>query len=118
MDEWKRLEDFPDYEVSDHGHVRNRYSKRPLKPYIATNGFLAVTLRRDGRSHGRMIHLLVAREFVYPMPPYADTPGHRNRDPYDNRAVNLIWVPRWIALQGGWNGSVDWFNPDESSDHG
>lgn len=34
MENWKVIKDFPDYEVSDLGNIKNNKTGRILKPYI------------------------------------------------------------------------------------
>lgn len=88
------------YEVSDLGRVRSlgrpvngRFGlwlhPRMLKP-VASNGYLAVTLRKHGRSHKIRIHRLVLLAFVGD-PPLGFEACHENRDGTDNRLANLRW---------------------------
>ena len=34
MENWKIIKDFPDYEVSDFGNIRNIKTQKILKPFI------------------------------------------------------------------------------------
>ena len=51
------------YEVSIHGHVRNRKTKRILKPWIV-DGYEAVSLCKNGVEKIYYVHRLVAEAFV------------------------------------------------------
>lgn len=83
---WLPIEDYPDYEVSDHGRVRSlnrevtsrwgtprRLPGRALKPVMVGNNrngkYCAVSLYRDGQSRQFLIHLLVLMAFVGKRPP-------------------------------------------------
>ena len=94
MELWKVIPGFSGYSVSNQGRIKNNRSGR----FLATDGQRAAVLRRDGKSHGRSIALIVARAFLPPPPNEAfDTPIHLNGNDIDNRAENLMWRPRWFA---------------------
>lgn len=94
------------YEVSDLGNVRSlarmdrrgrRVKARTLASGIAGNGYLLVSLWRDGRGESRMVHQLVAAAFLGPRPEGMDichADGNRTNPAaanlrYDTRAANL-----------------------------
>lgn len=52
------------YEVSIHGLVRNRKTKRILKPFIAGGGYALVTLCKNGVPVDYYVHRLVAEAFL------------------------------------------------------
>ena len=61
MEIWVKISDF-DYEVSNFGRVRGKNGIRKLVPI--KNGYLTVVLRKDGKSHCKYVHRLVAESFV------------------------------------------------------
>lgn len=97
MEHWNEIEDFPGYEVSDTGRVRNR-SGHILATGLNGHGTLQVIMFRDGRNHARGVAKLVATYFLDPPPwdqKYAviQVDGdHRNCS-----ADNLEWKPYWFA---------------------
>lgn len=95
MERWAPIEDFPGYEVSDHGRVRNS-SGRILGIYDNGGGTLQVTLRRDGRNNARAVNRLVAIAHIS-FEDYDHTPMHIDGDATNNHADNLVWKPRWFA---------------------
>lgn len=99
MEEWAPIADFPGYEVSDHGRVRNATTGRVLGTYDNGRGFLQVVMRRDGRTYARAVHRLVAAAFLPPPPREDAVPMFVNGDRTDVRPENLIWKPRWFAIK-------------------
>lgn len=62
-----------------------------------------VGIRKDGMTHMRVLNRLVADAFVEKPTGYVnedtDVPVHIDHDPTNNRADNLIWRPRWLAVK-------------------
>lgn len=93
---WREIEDFPRYEVSDQGNVRNSETGRVLiqdqlnQPNRRKSTLLAVTLMLEGKKKLKTIHRLVAAAFV-PNPDGLPQVEHINGDLFDNRAKNLRW---------------------------
>jgi HNH endonuclease/NUMOD4 motif len=90
---WRTIIDFPSYEVSDEGIVRNKTTRRWVTPAPNHKGYLRVRLVRDGRLYDKRVHLLVLEAFVGPRP----TPRHHGahapeRDLANNRLDNLRWA--------------------------
>lgn len=44
MEEWRSIKDYPKYEVSDHGQIRNITNGRILKLGTKSNGYSVVVL--------------------------------------------------------------------------
>jgi hypothetical protein len=96
---WKPIVDFPDYEVSDQGHVRRRGSLKAFNPKTNNKGYIMVTLRRPGiKRTSWAVHRLVLKTFVGPCPPDHVT-NHKNLDKTDNHLENLEWVPQAYNVQ-------------------
>jgi HNH endonuclease/NUMOD4 motif len=90
MEEWRDIDGFPMYEVSNLGRVRRK--AQVLKPGKIPSGHLTVALcSGSGRPKSMYVHRLVASAFV------TNNEGrklvnHRNGNPSDNRLSNLEWV--------------------------
>ena len=100
MEDWKIIEEYPNYMVSSEGKVksierndgRGRHKKgKILSPRYNASGYITVDLYKNGKPQTFRVNRLVAQVFI-PNPdnkPYVD---HINGDKTDNRAENLEWV--------------------------
>lgn len=95
MELWKKIDDFPGYEVSTYGriksHINNTHSignvTKILKPIENAHGYYTVCL---GRGNRRLISRLVAQAFIsnpnnYPLVRHIDD------NPHNNNIKNLKW---------------------------
>jgi len=57
---WRTILDFPNYEVSNNGDVRNKRTKKQLSPWNNGKGYLTVDLN----GHTLRVHRLVAKAFL------------------------------------------------------
>lgn len=91
---WKDITGFEGrYKVSDKGRVWSLITNRVLKHGLGTNGYHAVSLRKDGHTYQFSVHRLVAKEFV-DNPHSKPEINHINSVRDDNRKENLEWVTR------------------------
>lgn len=94
------------YEVSDLGRVRsvNRtftrsdgkvktFQGKVLKPYVGDRGYESVTLCRQSRPAGYLVHVLVAVAFIGPCPAGQEV-RHGPGGKLDNRASELCYGTR------------------------
>ena len=82
---WKQLDDFPNYEISDKGEVRNIKRQRLLKPQRC-NKYQVIQL---GRGNQFYIHHLVMLAFVGPAE--GRCVRHLDGDGSNNRLSNLVY---------------------------
>ena len=93
-EKWKRVVDFPSYEISNLGRVRNA-SGKVLKPQKnKTNGYMQIMLH-NGINGNKIklhyLHRLVATYFL-PQPQEGQTQiNHKDSDRANNTASNLQW---------------------------
>ena len=87
---WREIKDFPNYEVSNLGNVRNKKTGKILKPYDNGHGYLIVKLCLNGARKNLTVHRLVANAFL-PNDDSSKTVDHINEIKTDNRVENLRW---------------------------
>ena len=95
---WCKIQDFPDYSVSNLGRVRRdsggRGAKpgRILKPSKDANGYACVNLWREGIQAKHYIHRIVALAFLGDPPGPKRHVAHWDGDGMNAKALNLRWV--------------------------
>lgn len=89
----KRIADFPAYWITDDGMVWSDKTNDFLNPgYL--DGYESVSLRKNGRNHGKYIHRLVAEAFIPNNDPTKDTVDHIDGNKQNNDVSNLRWLNR------------------------
>lgn len=97
---WKELDEFPDYAVNDLGEIFNIKSGMPRKTSINQFGIVKISLYKNRRElHTRSVAVMVAEAFVPGQTEHFNTPIHLDGDRLNCRAENLMWRPRWFAVQ-------------------
>lgn len=108
---WKAIQNYEGlYEVSNWGRVKSlerdviivRYGKpyvrhrmeRILEQYEDKDGYVMVSLSKNGVRESKTIHKLVATAFI-PNPNGYTNVHHINHDHKDNRVENLMWIDRY-----------------------
>lgn len=99
LEEWTPIEEFPDYSVSNMGNVFNHVKDYMMKYSYVQYNIPTVGLYLSGRQYRRSVPMLVAHAWL-PRPPRKDftTPIHLDGDRSNCQAVNLMWRPRWFAI--------------------
>ena len=93
MEEFKKIEEYENYEVSNKGNVRNTDTGRILKPCKNNWGYLSVNLYKDGIGKNFSIHNLIALYFI-PNPDNLREIDHIDQNKTNNSITNLRWVSR------------------------
>ena len=86
--------DFPRYQVSDQGKVRNKRTHKIKSAHYDNDGYLKVTLMNiingNKKTSRKTVHRLVAESFLGGPHPDLQV-NHKNGVKDDNRVVNLEW---------------------------
>ena len=97
--EWRSIPDWPEYEVSEDGHVRRGIggkgarAGRRLKPWRnPQNQYFYVQLWRGNRRKGIPVHRLVAMAFLGRPPTDRHVVAHCDGSRDGNRPSNLRWA--------------------------
>lgn len=109
-EEWRPVEGWPDYEVSNLGRIKRVTRYRSKAGAIRKNillkstGYLAITLtHRSGARKMLLVHRLVAKAFLPPPSSPDMEVNHKDTDRTNPRADNLEWVTRSENRQHGYD---------------
>lgn len=128
MEEWRDIDGFPGYQVSNHGRVRTFWKRKHYPTGYGTynyisdtanimslsddgNGYMKVMLycKTDGKRYCKKVHRLVAEAFI-PNPyglGYTVDHIHSGREgKFDNSVDNLQWMPRRDNIQKAYRDGV------------
>ena len=102
MEEWRAIKEFPNYEVSSYGNVRSVPRKiwngkvffdskgKELKKMERRDGYLEVKLSMSGKTSSKLVHRLVATEFLDGMlDGNSIIVDHIDNNPSNNHISNL-----------------------------
>ena len=93
-DEFKSINIFPNYSISNSGEVKNIITNKILKPRKHQRGYLTVCLYKDKKPYNTFIHRLIAIHFIENPNNYKIV-DHIDKDTSNNNIDNL----RWVTLQ-------------------
>jgi hypothetical protein len=97
---WTPVHGFPGYSVNTLGQVQRDRSGRIQSPAVNQFGTVYVGMYRDFHKFHRSLAKLVADTFLDPPRDTAfDTPINLDGDRYNCSIANLMWRPRWFAIQ-------------------
>jgi hypothetical protein len=99
---WVDVEEFPDYEVSDHGNIFSKRNNQSMLLSSNGRGTVKVNFSVEGEIHTRSVRVLVAEAFVE-KPTDLESRTHDldviniDGDEWNNHWENLMWRPHWFA---------------------
>lgn len=90
---WKFIPEFPKYQASNLGNIRNAITHVVLKPVHVPNGYSQVKICLGSRDKFKCcrVHRLVAMAWI-PNPDNKPTVNHKTRNKFDNSVENLEWA--------------------------
>jgi hypothetical protein len=89
---WKTIEEFPIYEVSHLGRIKNTITGRILSPTVKS-GYYHACLTNNNHRKTCKVHRLVAFAFI-PNPENKSDVNHKDKDKLNNKLSNLEWMTR------------------------
>ncbi len=90
-EEWKEIEDYPNYLISNYGRVFNSQRNRIVRGSLDRQGYIRVTLIQKNEYVSQAVHRIVAFAFVEGYFEGAVV-RHKDGDESNNAAWNLEWV--------------------------
>lgn len=104
MEEWREIQEFPNYSISNLGNVMNNKTNRPMKLSIKC-GYYHVSLTNKDCRKGCKVHRLVALAFIQNLENKTDV-NHIDKNKLNNNVSNLNWMTRKENNQHKSNGLV------------
>ncbi len=99
---WRDIPGYEGYEITKTGKVRNKKTKKLLKPWInSTNYYLRVNLMLNGIAKAPLVHVLVAAAYLENSFNLPDV-NHKNNKRQDNRVTNLEYVSHSDNMKQVW----------------
>jgi len=89
---WKKIEDFPNYSISNYGRVRNDIRDKIMKVNLK-GGYCHISLKNNDTKKSLKIHRLVGKAFI-PNPKNKSDINHIDSNPENNNINNLEWNTR------------------------
>jgi HNH endonuclease/NUMOD4 motif len=90
VEEWRVVEEAPNFLISNQGRVQNRTTGRMVKVSIS-KGYPKVSLSNNGQYFNQSVHRLVATAFVDGKKPGLVV-NHIDGDKTNHRPENLEWI--------------------------
>lgn len=90
MEQWKPIDEFPIYSVSNYGRVRNDTTGNILLGSYDRDGYRQVIICYGGKQYNRRVCRLVAIAFI-PNPENLPQVNHKDEDKENDYVYNLEW---------------------------
>ena len=91
-EEFKQIEEFPDYFISNQGRLYSTKTNRFIGNVNKKTGYKSATLSRGRKSDTLYIHHLVMKYFGEPKPQPDFEIDHKDKNKLDNDVENLRWL--------------------------
>ena len=99
-EQWKKIEGYDNYKISNKGRVRNTTTRKFLEGGVNNCGYVKIGLTKDKKMRLHQLHRLVAQAFVE-NPDHKELVRHIDGDNLNNDFSNLYWVSflEFLAIQ-------------------
>ena len=88
--EFKTISEYPMYDISKNGIIRNRETKKIKSQYVGSTGYYMCTLTKDKKYKPKRVHRLLAELFI-PNPNNELFINHIDGNKLNNSISNLEW---------------------------
>ena len=92
MEDWKLIAEFPNYDVSSLGNIRNNKTGKQMKLCVKS-GYYHICLVNDSSKKSFKVHRLVAFAFIE-NPEHKLEVNHKDKNKLNNSLSNLEWMTR------------------------
>ena len=92
MENWKPLRNFPDYEGSNKGRIKNIRTQRILKTFTDDRGYVKICLQKNGKQYTVKAARVLAETFLGDHPGWDIT--YKDYDRTNIDISNLEWCTR------------------------
>lgn len=90
IEQWKTIDEFPQYSVSNLGRVKNNKTNRIMIGGFDKDGYKQVTISHNKHQYNRRICRLVAIAFI-PNPNNLPCVNHIDENKQNDKVINLEW---------------------------
>ena len=91
-----------DYAISRKGKILSLLTDQIVRPTVNSEGYLKITLWKDGKSYTRRVHRLVAEQFI-PNPDNLPVVNHIDGNKKNPDVNNLEWCTQQENVQHAFN---------------
>lgn len=108
IEEFKDIDGFDGYQISNFGRVYSVKYKRFLKPGLLhkNRGYIRVVLSKNKKPHFALVHRLVATAFC-PNPKGYNVIHHLDNNPSNNIYTNLKWCTQAYNVQQAYDDGLN-----------
>ena len=92
MEEWRTIKQFPNYDVSNFGNIRNNKTAKMMK-LCRKSGYYHVSLTNEICKKTLKVHRLLALAFIENSENKSDV-NHKDKNKLNNNITNLVWMTR------------------------
>lgn len=92
---WKKINNFPDYEINNFGEVKRSKSGLILKPDVDKDGYFRVDLYKNGKPKHKYVHVLVCETFNNYELKSGECTHHKDNNKKNNDFNNLQIVTKF-----------------------
>lgn len=100
MEEYREIKNFPNYQVSNLGNIKNLKGKL-LSKYVSKKGYVVVCLYKNNKGTTKTVHRLIAQAFI-PNPENKPYINHIDSNRANNDIKNLEWCTQSENLKHGY----------------